>query len=95
MTLTYKKLTESIHNRINNVRLNMFGSQLITRPKRSLKAHSTGVILTASLALIASAGLSAQETDEADDAPDTMEELVIYGTRGTVQRSTSNATPYK
>ena len=81
MSLAYRKLTESIHNRINNVRLNMFKPKQITR--------QASAILTASLALIASAAISAQETDQSDDSIDTdaIEEIVTIGTRATVQRS--------
>ena len=44
-------------------------------------------ILIASLALILSAAVSAQETDQSDDSADAVEEIVVLGTRATVQRS--------
>ena len=44
-------------------------------------------ILTASLALIASAAVSAQETDQSEDSTDEIEEVIVLGTRATVQRS--------
>jgi len=45
------------------------------------------VILTASLALIASAAIFAQETDQSDDSVDAIEEITVLGTRATIQRS--------
>jgi len=77
--LLNKTLNESIHNRLNNVRLNMFKPKQFT-PKSS-------AILTASLALIASAVISAQETDQSNDSTDALEEIVVVGTRATIQRS--------
>ncbi len=44
-------------------------------------------ILTASLTLIASPVIFAQETDQSDDSTDVIEEIVTVGTRATVQRS--------
>jgi TonB-dependent receptor len=44
-------------------------------------------ILTASLALFASAAISAQETDQAENTADEIEEVVVVGTRATIQRS--------
>ena len=45
-------------------------------------------ILTASLALIASAAISAQETDQSTNSTDeAIEEITVLGTRATVQRS--------
>ena len=44
-------------------------------------------ILTTSLALIASAAISAQETDESTDSEGEIEEVVVVGTRATIQRS--------
>lgn len=44
-------------------------------------------ILTASLALIASAAVSAQETDQSSNSADEIEEVVVIGTRATNQRS--------
>jgi TonB-dependent receptor len=86
MLLT-KTLNESIHNRINNARLNMFKLTQIARPGCSPKTHKASVILTASLTVIASAAISAQETDQSNDANDVIEEIVVQGTRATVQRS--------
>ena len=74
MSLALRKLTESIHNRINNVRLNVF-------------KQKASAMLTASLALIASGAVSAQEPDQSSDATDAIEEVVVVGTRATVQRS--------
>ena len=76
-----KSLNESIRNRINNVRLNMF------KPKQSARPYA---VLTAGLALIASAAVFAQDTDQstgATDSSDPIEEVVVLGTRATVQRS--------
>ncbi len=44
-------------------------------------------LLTASLAIIASAAVSAQETDQSSDSTDELEEVVVVGTRETIQRS--------
>ncbi len=44
-------------------------------------------ILTASLTLIASAAVSAQETDQSNDSTDAVDEIIVTGTRATVQRS--------
>ena len=85
--LLHKTLNESIHNRINNVRLNMFKPKQITCPNPSPKTHKASAILTASLTLIASAVIFAQETDQSDDSTDAIEEIVVTGTRATVQRS--------
>jgi hypothetical protein len=85
--LLNKTLNESIHNRINNVRLNMFKLKQITRPSFLPKTHKASVILTASLTVIASASISAQETDQLNDSSDVIEEIVVQGTRATVQRS--------
>jgi len=87
MSLAYRKLTESIHNRINNVRLNMFKPKQTTCPNPSPKTHKASAILTASLTLIASAVISAQETDQSNNSTDAIEEVVVFGTRATVQRS--------
>ena len=85
--MLHKSLNECIQNRINNVRLNMFKPKQIARPGSSPKTHKASAILTASLALIASAAISAQETDQAEDTNDVIEEIVVQGTRATVQRS--------
>ncbi|MGB5578400.1 MAG: TonB-dependent receptor [Woeseiaceae bacterium] len=77
--LLHKTLNESILNRINNVRLNMFKPKQITR--------QASAILTASLTLIASTAIFAQETDQSSNATDAIEEVVVVGTRATVQRS--------
>ena len=44
-------------------------------------------ILTASLALVASSVILAQEPDQSDESSDTLEEVVVVGTRATIQRS--------
>lgn len=44
-------------------------------------------ILTASLALTGSAAVSAQETDQSSDSAEMIEEVVVTGTRRTIQRS--------
>ncbi len=89
--LLNKTLNETIHNRINNVRLNMFKPKQITRPNPSPKTHKASAILTATLTLIASAAISAQETDQSNNSSDAIEdaieEVVVTGTRRTVQRS--------
>ena len=51
------------------------------------KTFKASAILTASLALIASPVILAQETDQSDDATDAVEEIVVFGTRATVQSS--------
>ena len=79
--MLHKSLYESIQNRTNNARLNMF------KPKHIARPHA---VLTASLALIASAAVSAQETDQSNDSTDStdsIEEVIVTGTRATVQRS--------
>jgi TonB-dependent receptor len=82
-----KTLNESIHNRINNVRLNMFKPKQITRPDPSPKTRKASAVLTASLTLIASAAIFAQETNQSNESTDAIEEVVVTGTRATVQRS--------
>ena len=82
--LLHKTLNESIHNRINNVRLNMFEPKQTTCPNSSPKTHKASAILTASLALIASAAVSGQETDQSNNSTDEIEEVVVIGTRRTV-----------
>jgi len=57
----------------------MFRPELIT-PQAS-------AILIASLAFFACAAVSAQETDQSDDSSDAIEEIVVQGTRTTIQRS--------
>jgi len=59
----------------------------ITRPNPSLKSFRASAMLIASLAVIASAPVSAQEADQSDTATDTVEEIVVFGTRATVQSS--------
>ena len=49
--------------------------------------YKAKAILTASLALVASAAISAQETDQSDSSSDGIEEIVVTGTRATIQRS--------
>ena len=85
--ILHKTLNESIRNTINNVRLNMFEPQQIARPGPSPKFHKASAILTACLTLVASAAVSAQETDQSNDSADAIEEVVVTGTRATVQRS--------
>ena len=51
------------------------------------QTHKTTAILTASLALIASAAVYAQDTDQSNDSTDEVEEIVVFGTRATVQSS--------
>jgi TonB-dependent receptor len=51
------------------------------------KTFKASAILTAGLALITSPAIFAQETDEADDSSDALEEIVVVGTRATIQRS--------
>ncbi|NND70733.1 MAG: TonB-dependent receptor plug domain-containing protein, partial [Rhodothermales bacterium] len=84
---SHKTLNESILNRINNVRLNMFKPKQITCPSSSPNTHKASAMLTASLALIASAAISAQETDQSDSSSEVIEEIEVVGTRATVQRS--------
>ncbi|MGI9272742.1 MAG: TonB-dependent receptor [Woeseiaceae bacterium] len=78
--LLNKTLSESFQNRINIVRLVMFKPTQITRPKAS-------AIFTAILTLVASAAIFAQETVQSDDSTDAIEEVVVTGTRSTIQRS--------
>ena len=65
----------------------MFKPQQITRPDPSPKIHKASALLAASLTLIASGAVFAQETDESDDSADAIEEVLVYGTRATIQRS--------
>ncbi len=85
--LPHKSLSESILNRINIVRLNMSKPKQTTRRNPSPKTHKASAILTASLTLIASAAIFAQETDQSDDSAEPIEEIIVQGTRATVQRS--------
>jgi TonB-dependent receptor len=65
----------------------MFKPKQITCPNASSKTHKASAILIASLALIASAAVSAQETDQSNSSTDAIEEVVVVGTRQTLQRS--------
>ena len=85
--LLHKTLNEFIHNRINNVRLSMFKPKQITRPQYSPKPHKAIAILTASLTLIASAEIAAQENDQSDSSTGGIEEIIVTGTRATIQSS--------
>ncbi len=87
MSLAYRKLAESIHNRISNVGLNMYRPKQITRSNPSPKTHKASAVLTASLTLIVSAAVFAQGTDQSDDSVEAIEEITVLGTRATVQRS--------
>ncbi|NND73318.1 MAG: TonB-dependent receptor [Rhodothermales bacterium] len=87
MSLAYRKLTESIFIKIKNVRFNMLEATQVMCPKPSRKASKASATLTASLALIASAAISAQETDQSSSSSDVIEEIEVVGTRATVQRS--------
>ena len=84
---TFETSNKLSRNRINNVRFNMSESKQITRPSSSPKTHKVSAILTASLALIASAAISAQETDQSNDSIDVIDEVVVVGSRRTVQSS--------
>lgn len=85
--LFYKTLNESIHIRTNNVRSNMFKPKQITCPSPSLKTRKASVIWTACLTLLASGFVSAQETNQSTEAADSIEEVIVLGTRRTLQRS--------
>jgi len=70
----------------------MFKSKQITGPNPSPRICRASAMVTASLTLIASAGLSAQETDQSDNSTDAaqedvIEEVVTFGTRQSLQRS--------
>jgi TonB-dependent receptor len=65
----------------------MIKPKQITRSDPSPKTYKASAFLTASLALIASAAIYAQETDQSDDSTDEIEEITVLGTRGTIQRS--------
>jgi TonB-dependent receptor len=65
----------------------MFKPKQFTRPGFSAKTHNASVLLTASLTLIASGAISAQETDQSDDEFAGIEEIVVTGSRRTVQSS--------
>ena len=65
----------------------MFKPKQITRLMHLPTIRNAMAMLTASLTLIVSSAISAQETDQSEVAPDDIEEIVIFGTRGTVQRS--------
>ncbi len=84
---THKTFNKMNHNRINNVRLNMFKPKQTTCRNPSPKTHKASALLTASLTLFASAAISAQETDQSDNSTDVIEEIVTVGTRATIQRS--------
>lgn len=85
--LTHKTLNESIQNRINNVRLNMFKPTQITPSNPSLTIYNASAMLAACLALFASGAISAQETEQSNDSSDVIEEVVVTGTRATLQSS--------
>ena len=82
---THKTFNEINHDRSNNVRLNMFKPKQITRPGPLPKTHKAGALLIASLAAITSTVISAQETDQSSDSTDVIEEVVVTGTRRTLQ----------
>ncbi|MGB5353520.1 MAG: hypothetical protein WBN32_07930 [Woeseia sp.] len=65
----------------------MFKLKQITCPDASPKTHEVSAILIASLALIASAAVSAQEADQSNSSSDAIEEVVVVGTRQTLQRA--------
>lgn len=52
-----------------------------------LQKQKTSAMFTACLAIFASAAVTAQETDPSDGVSDAIEEVVVTGTRATVQRS--------
>ena len=85
--LLQKTIKESILNRKNNVRSDMFKPKQITCHSASPKNLEASAILIASLALVASAVVSAQETDQSESSTDSIEEVVVVGTRQTVQRA--------
>lgn len=85
--LLLKTLNESIRNRINNVRLNMFKRNPITPAGSVPGTIRASAVLTASLALAVSTEVTAQEANQSDESVDTIEEVVVTGTRKTLQRS--------
>ena len=83
--LLHKTPDESINTGINTVRADMFKPRQITRPNPSPNARHASAALAASLALIASTVISAQETEESDEADQsavTLEEVFVANTRG-------------
>ncbi len=81
----YKTLNETILKRINNVRVTMFKPKQTTCPHSSLKTHKASAMLTASLTLMATAVVSAQQTDQSNGSTDEIEEVIVTGTRATLQ----------
>ena len=65
----------------------MFKPKQIARTNSSPKTHNVRALLTASLSLVASAVVFAQEAAETDDSTDAIDEVVVTGTRATVQSS--------
>jgi TonB-dependent receptor len=65
----------------------MFKPKQITRPDSSPRPLRASAILIASLTLIASPVISAQEAEQSDNETDAIEEVVVVGTRATIQRS--------
>ena len=65
----------------------MFKPKQIARTNSSPNSHKVTAFLTASFSLVASAVISAQEADETDDLSEAIEEVVVTGTRATVQSS--------
>ncbi|MEM9690452.1 MAG: hypothetical protein AAF917_13350, partial [Pseudomonadota bacterium] len=51
------------------------------------RSHTTSAFLVASLALTAHSAVLAQDSDSTSDDDDTLEEVVVIGSRDTIQRS--------
>lgn len=85
--LLKKTLNESIKSRIVDVRSDMFKPKQAARPNLLPKSPKASAIITASLTLIASAVIFAQEADQSNDSSDDVEEIIVTGTRATVQSS--------
>ncbi|MFK8014642.1 MAG: TonB-dependent receptor [Gammaproteobacteria bacterium] len=65
----------------------MFKAKQIKCADSSPKRQKANAALAASLALMASSAVYAQETAESDNSEETIDEVVVFGTRATVQRS--------
>ena len=79
--MSRKTTKKPVHNRTQNVRVNMFTPKQITYPNTSLTARLLAASLTAGLAMWSSVGVAAEEAD-AD-----LEEVTVVGIRQTIQNS--------
>ncbi len=82
---TLQSIIELIQKRTQKVSVTMSKSKRVTRQQST--SRQQGALLTAGLALIVGAPASAQESDQSDSASSGVEEIVVTGTRESVQSS--------